>query len=245
MNPVKRMMKTLGVLMILLNSSLLADYRDFAYTYQARTLPQGAVEFEYYIDSQLPDASDQSVYSWRQQFEIEYGITDRLSAAVYQSMRTTSFTLDDGTSRYRTLFDSVKVQAKYRLTDPGQYLVDALVYAEYVLSTNYDGRNDKFEIKEVLSKDLGKTHLALNLTEEIPIDGDFELAYDAAGGYDFCDWFLAGIQTKGQLIDTFSLSAGPAFTFRAKGIYLTTAILAGLNDNAADMDARALIGISL
>ncbi len=239
------MLKVLCFGTLMLTSALFADYRDFAFTYQARTLPQGETEFEYYIDSQLPDSGDQSVYNWRQQFEIETGITDRWSAAIYQSLSTNAITFSDGTSEYRTLFDSVKLQSKYRLTDPGQYFVDALVYAEYVISTNFNGRNDEFELKEVGSKDFGKTHLAANLTEEIPIDGDFELAFDAAGGYDLCDWFLAGIQTKGRIIDTFSLSAGPALTFRSKGIYLTTAILAGLSDTAADMDARALIGINL
>jgi len=165
-------------------SIAIADYRDFPYTYQARTLPQKELEFEYYIDSALPDFDLQSNYSWRQQFEIEYGVTDKFSLALYQSWRTQPFIDGTNATEYRTTFDSLKFLGKYRLSEPGEWFIDPLLYVEYVMSTSFVGKADKIEVKEVFSKDIDELHLAVNFTEEYAFENEWEVAYDAAAGFD-------------------------------------------------------------
>lgn len=223
---------------------LLADYRDFPYSYQARTLPKNAVEFEYYIDSSLPDFDDQTEYNWRQQFEVDYGVTDKLSCALYQTFRTKSFDLGDSKD-YKTTFESLKFLGKYRFFNSGGWFVDPMIYVEYIMNTSYDGKNDAIEVKEILSKDINKFHVAINLTEEYAFEGEFEFNYDGAIGFDLAPKLLLGAQVKGQFIEDFKFSLGPSLTFKAPSLFMTVGSLFGIDDKSDDLTFRVLVGINI
>ena len=59
-----------------------ADDRKFTYSYEAKTLPQGTWEFEQWATLQY--RKEKGVFNTlKLREEIEYGITDRLNAAIY------------------------------------------------------------------------------------------------------------------------------------------------------------------
>ena len=229
----------------LIMGSAFADYRDFPYTYQARTLPQKHLEFEYYIDAALPDFDLQNIYSWRQQLEIEYGVTDKLSVALYQSWSTEPFIDGSNSIQYRTTFDEIKVMSKYRLAEPGQWFIDPLLYVEYIMSTSFVGKADEVEVKQVFSKDIDDLHLALNFSEEYQFENEWEIAYDTAVGYSVLPWIEPGLQLRGEFHEDQTASIGPSISIKGDNIYLTTGVVFELTDKANDLDARALVGIHI
>jgi hypothetical protein len=225
-----------------------ADVRDFPYTYQARTLPQGSTEFEFYLDGNLPDLDNQTDYSWKQQFELEYGLLDRLSVALYNVFTTNQLS----SGEYRTKFDKIKLQAKYKLLQTGEFIVDPLLYFEYMFSSNFDGNNDKFEVKQVVSKEIDKFIFALNLSEEISVKksdwetkDDFELAYDLGAGFEPMSYLNFGAQAKGLFYSNESIAIGPYVSFKHSRLYADLGVLFGLNDNADDLGMRLLVGITI
>src|SRR5689334_24469727 len=68
-----------------------ADERFFGYVYEADVLPKGAWEFEQWITYRKGFPGGDRSYSqhlWDFREEIEYGLTERLSAAMYLNFRS-------------------------------------------------------------------------------------------------------------------------------------------------------------
>ena len=63
-------------------TSARADERKFTYSYESKVLPQGAWEFEQWVTLRTRVESGH-VQFWQFREEIEYGLTDRLTTALY------------------------------------------------------------------------------------------------------------------------------------------------------------------
>ena len=148
--------------------SAVADERFFGYTYEADVLPKGKWEFEQWITYRqgYPKGDRQfSNHLWDFREEMEYGITDRLSAALYLNFRSEQFVArEEGLQNESNFsFKGVSSEIKYQLLNPNTKPVGLALYFE----PTYNGDEIELEEKILLSKTFNdKWVAALNLTLE-------------------------------------------------------------------------------
>lgn len=143
-------------------SAAQADERKFNYSYEAKTLPKGGFEFEQWATLKMEkDAGDYHRLDLREEFE--FGLTDRLTTAVYLNTRYQATRSVPGELNEHSFgFLSVSSEWKVKLSDPTADLVGLLLYAELALANEeYD-----LELKLVLSKSLGPITVAYNFVYE-------------------------------------------------------------------------------
>ena len=140
-----------------------ADERLFTYTYEAEVLPKGAVEFEQWL-THRNDKQDGVFAAWDFREELEFGLTEKLTSAVYLNFRNTHSDGVPGVADQDSFeFKGVSSEWKYQLLNPNTKPLGILVYGE----ATYEG--DEFELEEkiVLQKNFGeKWVLAFNATVE-------------------------------------------------------------------------------
>lgn len=129
-----------------------ADGRNFAFTYEPKTMPAGALELEYYMTSTVRYdwLAKQHQYGWNHQVELEYGITDKLDVAMYQM-----FSAD--------AWSGFKLRGRYRPFDYGAKPVDVMLYGEVIMNA---GGVVSFEEKLVVGRRFGALVLTLDSTIE-------------------------------------------------------------------------------
>lgn len=145
-----------------------ADERLFTYVYETDVLPKGRWEFEQWITYRkgFPDGDrDFSQHFWDFREEIEYGLTERLSAAMYLNFRNEQIVarkqgLDDASD---FAFKGVSAELKYQVLNPNIKPVGLALYFE----PTYNGNEQELEYKVLFSKNFGeKWVVAANATYE-------------------------------------------------------------------------------
>jgi hypothetical protein len=131
-----------------------ADGRKFVWTYEAKTMPAGAMELEHYLTLEANRVAGSFQLDWIHQAEFEFGLTDRWDLGIYQVFKQ----VDSGSISW----DKYKLRFRGRLSDPGEWPVDPLVYLEW--QQGPDGF--AFEEKFVLARRFGDLVMALNLSSE-------------------------------------------------------------------------------
>jgi hypothetical protein len=153
----------------LLTSSIArANPRPLPFSYPVETLAAGDVELEVYGDVtplrvyRNPSGDPSQGRLWEPgyalQNEFEYGLTDRVELAFYQSFVATP---QDGGGNTMT-FDGLKWEARTRLADAGAWPIDVGLYLE--LETMHDELS--LEGKVLLGKHWGRLHALVNLWVE-------------------------------------------------------------------------------
>ena len=106
-----------SVAIIMAAPSPMADRRQYVWTYQYMTVPQGASELEFYQTTKL-DKTD----SWEYRIEIEQGLTDKTDFAIYQI-----FSQKEGD---KFAWDAFQFRVRHRLATSGEFfplIVNALL----------------------------------------------------------------------------------------------------------------------
>lgn len=129
-----------------------ADQRNYVWTEEYSTPAQGNAEIEFFQTAVTQDKHVHSASDWTQQIELEYGITDRLSASLYEVYQQT------GGSSSLT-YVGYNLELRYRIAEKNVLPVDVLLYAEHEVNS-LDG--NAFEDKLILAKDVGKLNVAYN-----------------------------------------------------------------------------------
>ena len=98
-------------------------------------------------------------------FEIEYGVTDRLTLASYFDLEQPK---DEGLkyTRFRCVF------LRYRFFEPGDYFFNPALYLEYYIPKKSYKNEEELEIKLILEKKSGKFTLLLNPSFEKVVSGE-------------------------------------------------------------------------
>ncbi len=134
-----------------------ADERLFTYSYEADVLPKGGLEFEQWITNR--SGRDGGRYTrWDLREEIEYGLTDRLTTALYLNFRSVSSEGVEGAadvSEFR--FKGVSSEWKYQIANPNRSPIGLLLYGE----VTYDGDEVELEEKIILQKNFGDRWVAV------------------------------------------------------------------------------------
>jgi hypothetical protein len=218
-----------------------ADRRYYGETYTAQTAPRGSLDLELW--STFHDRPREGgLHVWRHQVELETGITDRWDVAVYNIARQ----IQGKDLEYEAL----KLETRYRLAEPGRWFVDPVIYLE-LKKTVVDDRPFSVEEKIILSKDLGRLNLALNLAAEQEFAGgkvEHDGEWAAGGSWEIVPAFRVGAEAFGAVAEEAGTDrlqaqawAGPAVSIAWGRSWLLLATGVGLTDSSERVRARAVL----
>jgi hypothetical protein len=230
-----------------------ADRRAYGQTYEAVTAPEGELDVEMWTTYARLGEVDGGPASRgvRQMIELEYGVTDHWDAAIYNMF---DFAQGDTESGYAGL----KIETRYRPSFRGEWFVDPVIYAEFQQLFRGDA-HQKYELKLILARDVGRLNLALNLAfeEERTVDDTFkaEVEYAFGTSYELSPAFKVGGEVfgKSEKSDTGGIEnrtwAGPAVSWATgghgslSGLWVTVAAGAGLTEEADPLYGRLIVGL--
>ena len=138
-----------------------ADDKKFARSYTSYTLPSNALEFEFWQTGRI-DKGEGFYYRWQPRFEVEYGVTDRLTTSMYLNFNEIKSSGNSIPSKSFSL-STTSFEFRYRLSNPGEYFVDPALYFEI----SYGGDELAYEPKILLTKQFDKFISVMNLVSEI------------------------------------------------------------------------------
>lgn len=145
-----------------------ADERRFTYTYEPEVLPKGGLEFEQWITlrtqrTRAGEVEQENYNRWEFREELEYGVTDQYSVALYLNTSAESFrdvSRRPGVDRSEFRFDGVALENRYMLLNPATHTVGLTLYLE----PRFSGEEAELEQKIILGRRHGDWKWALNLT---------------------------------------------------------------------------------
>ena len=224
-----------------------AGLRDYIVNQQYYTAKKGEVEVELYNDYNFVNLSDDETYTSKHQVEFEYGLTDHLQLAVYEVA-----TWD---RRKDWEHDEVKIEAKARLAEAGQWPVDVTLYAEYKNPNgSRERRSDAIENKLILSKNFGSWNWVGNMIREKTIKkhSDWKLSYTTGVSYGLTPRTKLGLEFKEEFGEIGQI--GSRGTHKAQlvpGIYssitpnvrLLFGPAIGLTSAADDLQLRSIVEV--
>lgn len=221
------------------SKDVFADWRGYVWTYEYMTMPKGTKEIEYYLTTQIPDSSNADVNTIKHYVEFEYGVTDNFDIALYQRFKQSN---KEAESDFE--YDGFKVRGRYRFGEKDQYLLDPLIYLEYIRDNDLSKPN-VVEAKLILAKDMGKFNIAYNqiIKQELENAGKTEHEYAFGLNYRGISGLKLGLESKGNFTDQ-KYYLGPTLSY-AFGYKFWTALGVGfgLNDKSDDLQARLLVGV--
>lgn len=166
-------------LFVLFYNGIKADYKQFARSYTAYTLPANSVEFEFWQTGRI-DKGLGYYYRWQPRFEVEYGVSDRLTASMYfnfNEVKSTGNTFSSKPFSYST----TSFEFRYRLSNPNEYFVDPALYFEF----GYGGDKIFYEPKLLFSKRINRVTTVANIISEIerfPTKSETESKFELTAG---------------------------------------------------------------
>jgi hypothetical protein len=182
-----------------------ADERFFTYIQEADVIPKGTWEFEQWVTYRKgnPEGDKQfDQYLWDFREEVEYGLTNKLSGALYLNFRQDTIVADEpgleDSSEFS--FEGVSAELKYQLLNPNLDPIGIALYFEPTFNNN----ETEVEYKLILSKNLGdKWVLAANATFEQEWEkehGETEkesvLEYTLGAAYRFTPNWSVGLEAR-------------------------------------------------
>ena len=145
-----------------ISAAAYADEHHFTYIYEPETLPRGAMEFENWVTlgSQRNSYVGQHNYNqWDLRQELEYGVSDRYSVALYLNQRSESYR-DPQTQADQSsfTFEGVSLENRYMVLNPADHAVGLTAYLE----GRYSGDQAELEAKLIFGQRFGLWKWAFN-----------------------------------------------------------------------------------
>ncbi len=247
----------------ILSVDALADRKYFARSYLAYTLPQGAAELEIW-NTLRTGKTEGYYYRFQPRFEVEYGLTDRLTTSFqFNFNQVTAAENAYGSSSLE--YSSSSLELRYRFTNPDVYFVDPAFYFEF----SYGGAELEYEPKILLSKRMGDIIAAVNINAEIErkiIDSEHESKFELTAGlaYDLSSNLAFGLEFRNhrnfediyKKEENQATFAGPTINVQTNELYFTINILKQIGgspvtkssldlDGHEDFEIRTILGINL
>lgn len=244
-------------------STTKADEKKFARSYTAYTLPAKGLEFEFWQTGRIGKATG-FYYRWQPRFEVEYGVTDRLTASVYFNFNEVKSSENTFAAKPMSL-STTSFEFRYRLSNPNEYFIDPALYFEF----GYGGDKIFYEPKLLLSKRFDKIEAVINLISEIeraPASSKTESKFEVAAGitYELNPNISLGVEFRNHRnyssIYEKELNQasfiGPTLSLHSERLYLVINLLAQITGgpirtNSLDLtghekyEIRTIIGVGL
>ncbi len=242
----KRWIGLIGILALSLLLFLMAEppafahERRYVWTYEYATAVRGEREFEYYLTHEVPDTSHSDTNLWKHWFEFEYGITDRWDISFYQMFRQSNRKAEES----EFIYEGYKIRTRYRFGEEGKYIVDPLLYFEWI-GSGHNSFEDKLEFKLILGKQLDRWNISYNqiLEHEFTGDGETEHEYAFGLGFDLTPRFTLGVESKGNFTEE-SYSIGPTIAISTRGNWwMSVGSQYGAKSGTKDLQVRGIMGI--
>jgi len=210
-----------------------AAQKTYVWTEDYATLAKGNAEIEFWSTAVTQDVQTRNASDWQQKVELEYGITDRLNASLYQIYEQAA---DSNSLTYV----GYNVELKYRIADANMLPVDVLLYAETEVSTV---EGSVYEGKIILSKDIGRFNASYNqIYERVKNTGTGDIAYTAGISYELAPWLRIGVESKGSYTGG-EYAVGPTLSWMGSRIWANLGAVYDLNRNTSDREVRFVLGV--
>lgn len=249
------MRKLVVVLLLALVPTLdaLAGARRFTYVYETATAAPGTFELENWVTWRTDRDDDSKFDQVDFRHEVEFGITDRLQAAVYIA----DWSYRDGRSVENpgSIYDGSAVELVYNLTNAQTHSLGSAMYGEMKIGEDLL----KLESKILLEKQFGRLVVAYNGGIEGEWEGDDleertgEFQQTLGASYEIKPQFLVGGELLHEIefpeweqAEDSVVYAGPNFSVRFGSWWATTTFLAQLTDVEleANVQLRTIVGYS-
>jgi hypothetical protein len=248
-----------------------ADERRFTYVYEPETLPAGAMEFENWVTLRAGRTSavgQKNFNRWDLRQELEYGVTDRYTVAVYLNEKAESFEdpgTDEDVSEFE--FEGFSLENRYNVLNPAEHAVGFTLYLE----GRYSGEEAEIEQKLIFGQRHGNWKWALNLEHATEwednleeVEGEFGASLGLAR--DLGNNWSIGLEARNETLvpeyEEFESSAvfvGPVVSYRQEKWWAALTVLPqvyGWNHEGSDdnshldlaehekLNIRFLVGIN-
>jgi len=226
------------VLTLGLASVSYADRRSYVWTYEYMTMPKGMWELEYYLTDEIPATKNSNIYTLKHWLELEYGITDNWDISMYQMYKYKNKAKENDSK-----YDGFKVRTRYRFGKKGQFVIDPLVYLEYIRDSDFS-KPSVIEAKLILGKDIGSWNVSYNqiIKRDLERTGKTALEYAGALGYAVFPNFKVGVETKGNY-GSRKYALGPTISWAGKKIWASLGAAFGVNTRTDDIQTRIIVGV--
>ena len=238
-----------------------ADERKFTYSEEAKVMPAGMWEVEQWA-THKSHVDEGRFWELNLRTEVEYGLTDRLTTAMYLNMTFLS-AHDVPGLKDETEFEleGVSFEAKYKLLDPAADVIGLLGYGEVTVGEEFE-----LEFKAVVSKEMGAFTFAYNLIFEyekkeneleIVSSGkhtEYIIENTLGGSYSFSKNWAAGVEFVARTpfeehLDDREATGyfiGPNAHYAAKDWWVTATFLVRTNDSDEfeKYEFRVIVGIN-
>jgi hypothetical protein len=210
-----------------------ADQRNYVWTYEYGTEAKGVAEVEFYQTAVTKDRSARNASDWKQQLELEYGVTDHFDVGIYQVYEQAADTPSMTYAGY-------KLKMRYRVAEKNTLPVDVLFYVEHKENTTED---NAVEGKLILAKDFGKLNLAYNqIYERIYSTGKGVNEYAAGVSYALVPSLRLSVESKGSFSEG-EYAAGPTLAWSGSRLWANIGAQYALNNKTNDREVRFLMGV--
>lgn len=226
-----------------------ADTKFFARSYSAYTLPAKALEFEFWQTGRI-DKGLGYYYRWQPRFEVEYGVTDRLTASMYFNFNEVKSSGNAYTPKSFGV-STTSFEFRYRLSNPNEYLVDPALYFEF----GYGGDKIFYEPKILLSKRFEKISTVVNLISEIeraPMSSKTESKFEITAGiaYELNSNIAVGLEFRNhrnfkniyEKEENQASFLGPTVSLFTDNMYFVVNILAQVSGSPSTKNSLDLAG---
>ncbi len=222
-----------------------ADRRYYVWVYQYATQRPGQLAFEHFLTARVPAFAALGT-SYGAEFELEYGLTRRWDAAVYQV-----FVQEPGGGFQLTAF---KLETRFKLAERGALPVDPLLYLEYKQGSDLLHVGE-LEGKLVLARDFARFNTSLNLIgeaeRETGADGarSWEVKPELAYGlsYELTPAFRLGVEAQGGFPEhgQSEWRIGPTISVATSRFFVNIGSALDVTSAKVGPEIRAIVGIDL
>ncbi|HYG36898.1 MAG TPA: DUF6662 family protein [Clostridia bacterium] len=231
-----------------------ADERRFTYVYEPETLPAGAMEYENWVTlrTQRTKAVGKENFSrWDLRQEIEYGVTDRYTVALYLNEKAESYrnpTTGDDESEFE--WKGVSLENRYNVLNPAEHPVGVTLYLE----GRYSGEEAELEQKIILGQRHGNWKWALNLEhatewEDNLHETEGEIGVSVGLARDLNKNWSLGLELRNQTLlpeykefESSAVFLGPVLSYHQEKWWAALTVMPQIygwnNDGAADGDSN-------
>ena len=225
--------------LISFTSEVMADNRRYVWTYEYMTTPRGKAEFEHYFTLSAPKINEMKGNTISTlQFEFEIGMTDNFDIGIYQVFSqapSSSFA-----------YDGYKIRARYKFGEKNLYIVDPLLYIEYVGTPDFT--KHEIETKLILAKDFDKFNISFNpilAFEKEDKKWETKPEYALGVSYELAELIRFGFEFKGSEEANY---LGPVISHGKDGLWMSlgSAFKIGkVEKGKPEFELRWMLGIGL
>lgn len=141
-----------------------AGERKFAYSYEVTTTPKGVIEFENWVTWKHRDNASGKVDRFDFRHELEFGVTERLQAAIYLA----DWRYEENGGKGEATYRHSGFELLYNLTNPTTDIIGSGLYFEALAGEDVV----ELEGKLLLQKNFGPLVIAYNAILEAEWEGE-------------------------------------------------------------------------